>query len=149
MNYNIRKADKSDTPVLEELLIEMLKTIYNVDNPREHNFYNSNNFEKFFLNTLDICYVVEYENSIIAFLTIEDHKDYLYLDDLAVTKAYRNKGIGTKLISEAEGYAQATNINKIVFHVEKTNQLAYQLYLRLGYTEDIDEGTRIRMCKII
>ena len=76
-------------------------------------------------------------------------EDYIYLDDLSVTEKCRNKGIGAKLIHTAEKYAEEIGITKIVFHVEKANGEAYRLYSRLGYSEDADEGSRIRMSKSV
>ena len=61
----------------------------------------------------------------------------------------RNNGIGTTLIHAAEKYAKEIGITKIVFHVEKANEDAYRLYLRLGYNEDADEGSRIRLNKSV
>ena len=72
---------------------------------------------------------------------------YVYLDDLSVTKKCRNEGIGTKLISMAEDYCKSIGIPVIVFHVEKTNERAHQLYQNLGYLDNEDQGSRMRMVK--
>ncbi len=92
------------------------------------------------------------ENNIIAFLSIEVHhedKEYIYLDDLSVTKQYRNKGIGTKLLCNAEEYAKEINIPTICLHVEKSNTAAFKLYQRLRYTISEDQGNRYLMIKQI
>ena len=74
--------------------------------------------------------------------------DYIYLDDLSVTKAYRNLGIGSALIREAEIYARKIGIRDIVFHVEKSNTSAFRLYERLGYKVFRDDDSRYLMNKI-
>ena len=148
MEYILRKAKSSDTIRIEELFVEMLKAIYHKDDAEG---YEVGYLEKFFSDKGDWICVAEHENDVVAFLSIEVYsdEDYIYLDDLSVAEEYRNKGIGTALILAAEKYAKEIGITKIVFHVEKENKDAYRLYLRLGYSEDADEGNRIRMNKSV
>lgn len=70
-----------------------------------------------------------------------------YLDDFSVTAACRGKGIGTKLIGMAEGYAASLGISAVVLHVEKANEGAHRLYSSLGYSDHEDQGNRILMVK--
>ena len=148
MDYILRKANSADTIRIEELFIEMLRAIYHTDDVEG---YETGYLDKFFLDKEDWICVAEYENDVIAFLSIEVHRDNdsIYLDDLSVAEKCRNKGIGTKLIHAAEKYAREIGIAKIVFHVEKANKAAHRLYLRLGYREAADEGSRIRMSKSV
>ena len=148
MDYVLRKAEAADTIRIEELFIEMLQAIYHTDDVED---YEAGYLDKFFSDKEDWICVAEYGNDVVAFLSIEVYRDedYIYLDDLSVTKGCRNKGIGTKLIHAAEKYAEEIGITKIVFHVEKANEDAYRLYPRLGYSEDADEGSRIRMSKSV
>ena len=148
MDYVLRKAKLADTIRIEELFVEMLKAIYHMDDVEG---YETDYLDKFFLDKENWICVAEYENDVVAFLSIEVHRDenFIYLDDLSVAEGCRNKGIGTKLIHTAEKYAEKIGITKIVFHVEKANEDAYRLYLRLGYSEEADEGSRIRMNKSV
>ena len=148
MDYVLRKAEAADTIRIEELFIEMLQAIYHTDDVEG---YEAGYLEKFFSDKEDWICVAEYENDVVAFLSIEVYRDedYIYLDDLSVTEGCRNQGIGTELIHTAEKYAEEIGITKIVFHVEKANEDAYRLYSRLGYSEDADEGSRIRMSKSV
>ena len=148
MDYILRKAKSADTIRIEELFIEMLKAIYHTDDVEG---YETGYLDKFFLDKEDWICVAEYEKNVVAFLSIEVHRDedYIYLDDLSVAEEYRNNGIGTKLIHASEKYAEEIGIVKIAFHVEKANKDAYRLYSKLGYREDGDEGNRIRMNKPI
>ena len=148
MDYVLRKAKPSDTIRVEELFVEMLKAIYHTDDVEG---YEIGYLDKFFLDKEDWICVAEYENDVVAFLSIEVYRDddYIYLDDLSVAEGCRNKGIGTKLIHAAEKYAEEIGITKIVFHVEKANEDAHRLYSRLSYSEDADGGSRIRMNKSV
>ena len=148
MDYVLRKATSADTIRIEKLFVEMLKAI---NHTNDIEGYETGYLDKFFLDKEDWICIAEYENDVVAFLSIEVYRDedFIYLDDLSVAERYRNKGIGTTLIHTAEKYAEEIGITKIVFHVEKANENAYRFYSRLGYSKDADEGSRIRMNKSV
>ena len=146
MDFLYRKAERSDSEIIAELFIEMLRTIYNTN---DVDGYENGYLDKFFSESEDLIYVAEIDKEVVAFLSIEVYKDdgYVYLDDLSVTEKYRDKGIGTKLISLAEDYSKDIGVSAIVFHVEKTNVNAHKLYRKLGYMDNEDQGNRMRMVK--
>lgn len=149
MEWRIRKAVKTDESKIKELFIEMLQTIYSKNTV---DGYEEGYLDKFFNGHEDWICVAEVNDSIAAYLSIEVHHEqehYIYLDDLSVSKTYRNYGIGTELIKTAENFAKEMDISTIVFHVEKSNKSAFRLYERLGYSIMSDEGTRFRMVKRI
>lgn len=149
MEWRIRKAVKTDESKIKELFIEMLQTIYSKNTV---DGYEEGYLDKFFDGHEDWICVAEVNDSIAAYLSIEVHHEqehYIYLDDLSVSKTYRNYGIGTELIKTAKNFAKEMDISTIVFHVEKSNKSAFRLYERLGYSIMSDEGTRFRMVKRI
>lgn len=149
MAWRIRKAVKTDESKIKELFIEMLQTIYSKNTV---DGYEEGYLDKFFDGHEDWICVAEVNDSIAAYLSIEVHHEqehYIYLDDLSVSKTYRNYGMGTELIKTAENFAKEIDISTIVFHVEKSNKSAFRLYERLGYSIMSDEGTRFRMVKRI
>lgn len=147
MEWTIRRAVKNDKAQINELFIEMLQTIYNEKNM---DGYEEGYLDKFFEDHEDWICVAEVNRSIVAYLSIEVHREeenYIYLDDLSVSEKYRGNGIGTELIKTAERFAEGIGVSTITFHVEKSNESAFRLYKRLGYSVMRDEGTRLRMIK--
>ncbi len=147
MEWIIRRAVKNDKSQINELFIEMLQTIYDEKNATG---YEEGYLDHFFDNHEDWICVAEINGSIVAFLSIEVHReqeDFIYLDDLSVSEKYRGHGIGMELIRTAERFAKETGVSIITFHVEKSNKPAFRLYRRLGYSAVRDEGTRLRMIK--
>ncbi len=148
MNWTLGKAEKKDSNRINELFIEMLQTIYHTD---QVNGYAEGDLDRFFDGRDEwISIAIDDEDNIIAFLSIEVHheeEEFIYLDDLSVTKRYRDNGIGTKLIRNAEAYATEINIHTILFHVEKSNAEAFKLYRHLGYEIYEDQGNRYLMIK--
>lgn len=149
MDFILRKAVPHDRARIEELFVEMLQTIYQKTDVAG---YEAGYLDKFFDGAGDWICIAEAEGRTVAFLSIEEHHeqaDYIYLDDLSVSGDCRSCGIGTALIETAQQYAKDRGIPQIIFHVEKTNAGAYKLYRRLGFVDEKDEGTRIRMGKML
>ena len=148
MNYSTRIAVPEDERKIRELFIEMLQTIYHTEDVQG---YEPGCLDRYWVSGEERIFVAEDED-VVAYLSVEVHHepdmDYIYLDDLSVTKAYRNLGIGSALIREAEIYARKIGIRDIVFHVEKSNTSAFRLYERLGYKVFRDDGSRYLMNKI-
>ena len=147
--YRIRTAVPSDEKRIHELYREMLRTVHQTE---ETERYGNMDLERFRSDSENRIYVAEENDEVVAFLSVEVHheqNDYIYLDDFSVTEAYRNKGIGTKLICCAEAYAKEIGIPAVLLHVEKTNESARNLYERLGYSIYRDDGHRFLMKKDI
>ena len=145
MEYKIRRAVPADEQRIQELFIEMLNAIYHTQDVKG---YETGYLDKYWTQGEDAVYVAE-DNDVVAYLAVEVHregkKEYVYLDDLSVAEKYRSQGIGSALIHEAEGYAKDIGIQHILFHVEKSNSKAFQLYERLGYKVYRDDGNRYMM----
>ena len=124
----------------------MLRTIYHTEDVTG----NEDGYpDRFFSESDDLIYVAEQRKEVEAFLSIEVYREdgYIYLDDFSVTAEYRDKGIGTKLVSMAEDYSGSIGVSAIVLHVEKTNERAHRFYRKLGYSDHEDQGKRIMMVK--
>ena len=148
MELVVRLAVPEDEERIRELFIEMLRTIYHTENVQG---YESGYLDKFWSDSEDRIYVAA-DPSVEAFLSVEVYREpdnYIYLDDLSVTERYRGRGIGTRLIREAEAYAKERGIGSILFHVEKSNVSAFRLYERLGFAVLRDDGSRYLMKKDI
>ena len=65
--------------------------------------------------------------------TIADGSRRAYLYSFRVMEVFRGKGIGTRLLNEAESLVMARGFDRTTIAVAKHNQKARQLYERLGY----------------
>jgi len=149
MEIIYRKATKKDAKTIESLFTQMLFTIYK--NPAIKQ-YKKGYLDRFFTALKDCIFVAELNNVVVGYISINvfnDNLRYLYIDDFCVDKDFRNKGIGTKLLSMVENYAKEIGIGDICLHVEKTNVLAKNLYDRNGYSVFKVERTKVLMNKII
>lgn len=58
----------------------------------------------------------------------------MHIHGLVVSSKYQCLGIGTKLIHAAENLARELGLKKITLEVLESNQRAYMLYKRLGFS---------------
>ena len=115
MRYTIRTAEKADEDIIRELFLEMLRTIYDTEDVEG---YGDGDLDRSFAGKEDRIYVAE-DSKVTAFLSAEVHHeehDYMYLDDLCVTKACRNKGIGTMLVNTAVSYAKERKLSAVLLN---------------------------------
>jgi ribosomal protein S18 acetylase RimI-like enzyme len=57
-----------------------------------------------------------------------------YVEELAVTVAWRGRGVGTRLMAEVERWARQHGARSVALDTMETNAGARRLYERLGYT---------------
>ncbi|MHA1673853.1 MAG: GNAT family N-acetyltransferase, partial [Promethearchaeota archaeon] len=77
--------------------------------------------------------------SLVQKLSLEElKKDEVYIGAIAVSDAFRSKGIGTQLLTAVEKYAKENGFNFITLEVINTNPRAHALYKKFGF-KDIKE----------
>lgn len=143
----IRPATPADVLRVGELFLEMLDTIHP---GKAHTGYDPGDLDRYFNGGEDRLFVAEAGTEVVAFLALEVHREELtftYVDDFAVTNAFRGQGIGHVLMAAAEDYTRSIGIPIISLHVEKHNTGARRLYASLGYTFYEDQGSRLLLTK--
>ncbi len=136
MNIIIRKAGPLDFAAIFSLIKEFSifqKTSEKVTITLEQMMADANIFQGF---------VAEADNKdIIGFATF--YFTYyswsgkgMYLDDLYVTEAYRNKGIGKMLLEKVIDLAKNSHCKKARWQVSKWNTNGIDFYKKMGATVD-------------
>lgn len=130
-----RLATKNDMPRVLELITE-LAIFENESNAVEltiadlqkDGFGNSPKFT---------CFVVEDNHNIQGMALV--YKRYstwkgeaLHLEDLIVSQAYRNKGVGTQLLNTVVKYGKEKGVKRISWEVLDWNENAIQFYEKKG-----------------
>lgn len=147
MEVRFRKAIKEDFARINELFQEMLRAIYGNEDVKG---YGDGALDYYFAGKEDWICVAEVGGRIEGFLSIEVHrenKNFLYYDDLSVSKAHRGKGIGTALLDKGEAYCKALGLSTLLLHVETDNERARALYEKRGFTLLKTDGTRLCLVK--
>ena len=93
--------------------------------------------------------VAVYNSEVVGYLHAQIYKA-LYFEELinflglAVSKEYRNKKVGTKLVNEIENWAKEKGINKVRVNSGFSRKEAHEFYRSLGYN---NEKEQIRFLK--
>jgi GNAT superfamily N-acetyltransferase len=81
----------------------------------------------------DLTKIIQADGIDIGMLKVEERTDCVYLGDIQIASAYRNKGIGTHLIETV--IRSANLVDKPVRLRVLNGNPARNLYLRLGFRE--------------
>lgn len=81
--------------------------------------------------------IIKADNKIIGCLLVEKHLDGVILDEIFIEEEYRNKGIGTQIISDV-----LSNNSIVYLWVYKSNIKAIKLYEKISF--NIMENTETR-----
>lgn len=136
MSITIRKADPSDFAAIFSLIKEFSifqKTPEKVTISLEQMMADVNIFQGFVAET-DNKDIIGFATFYFAYYSWSGRG--LYLDDLYVTEAYRNKGIGKMLLEKVINLAKNSHCKKIRWQVSKWNTNGIDFYKKMGATVD-------------
>lgn len=81
----------------------------------------------------DYCWVYKQENQIVAMLTFRNVNNYSQIGLIAVDEKFKGKGIGSKLLQNAENYCLNNNIYELRIPTQQENISACNFYRKNGY----------------
>ena len=155
-NFVYRKSIKEDIPLINDLFIEMIKTVNKrmelkgFDPYKDlENGYEEGYLDNFYDNDDKIIFVAEDNNIVIGFISVVLFKEegYIYLDDYSVKEKYRGQGIGSELMNMAFEYAKEKGIKTIITHVESANSESINFYKNKGFKLVEEQGHRLLIKK--
>ena len=90
-----------------------------------------------------LCSIIQLGKVPIGRFYVDQAQHEIRVIDITITSAYRNRGIGRKLLQSLVSEAQTTG-QAVRLHVERGNS-AMRLYQRLGFREIHDAGVYLEM----
>lgn len=136
MNLKIRKAKKSDSEGIINLIVELaqFEKLTPPDKKAQtrlvkHAFSSKPYFE--ILIALDNKTPIGYAFYFFTYSTFLV-KQTLYLEDIFISEKYRSEGVGKKLFDELIKIAKKKNCGRLDFTVLDWNRKAMKFYNRLG-----------------
>ena len=133
MTYSIRTIEERDYSHIADIIRNDLgyenssdkKIEIRLNAIREHKDYST--------------YVAVYEEKVVGFIGLlrgkayEIDGEYVRIAALAVKKEYQGKGVGSRLLAEAEEYARRVKAVAIVLNSGLQRESAHKFYERRGY----------------
>jgi ribosomal protein S18 acetylase RimI-like enzyme len=139
-NLELRDATERDFDFLYQVHRETLRP-YVRDAEAWDETWQLENFRKYF--TPDNQRILHSSGTDIGSISVDDHGDYLFLENIALLPAYRGRGIGKMLIEETLANASQRGI-PVRLNVLKVNP-AWKLYRKLGFQTTREDGHRYFM----
>ena len=135
MTISIRDATKDDLQSILDIVIQL--AIFEKEPDAidiDVAYYIKNGFKK---NPLFKCFVAEKENSIVGIALIYYRFSTwkgktIHIEDLIVTKNFRNKGVGNLLFERVINYANEMKVKRVSWEVLDWNINAIDFYKKKG-----------------
>ncbi len=115
----IRKSVRGD----KEQVLRLVREFYFKHSPK-----TVKTWESFFNKLMKLTLVIEKDKKLIGFVTYSLKKNSLYIDDLYIRRAYRKKGLGTKLINKINNIRKKLKRKYLVVNVRKKDEGAFDFY---------------------
>lgn len=90
-------------------------------------------FEQTLKRKNSFSFVVKENNRVIGYMNAWQVEDEMNLDNIAVAEIYRNKGIGSQLMSKLIEISKENRCKKIFLEVRISNIAAQKLYQKFGF----------------
>ena len=87
----------------------------------------SNKFARFFVALLN--------GEIVGYIGAHNILGEVYITNVAVSKAFRRKGIAEKLIKTLVGFCENEGMEFVTLEVRRSNEAAKKLYSKMGFEE--------------
>lgn len=93
--------------------------------------------------------VLEVDDQIVAYYSIDNRNGNLFINALQVSKPYQRKGLGKEMMRRIEDIARARRMRVVELWVQITNHPAMQFYRHLGYRTVSRQGNNYLMRKVM
>jgi len=133
MDIEIREIEKCDYPEILSLKNEA----FGIDSLNEENICER--FERMRKNNDYKIFAAVFDDKVIGYITtvqvmaMEYEIGYLKINGLAVKEAYRNKGVGTKLLQYVENNALEKGLSSIILNSGFQRTEAHTFYEHYGF----------------
>jgi ribosomal protein S18 acetylase RimI-like enzyme len=136
----IEIATEADLPSIKPLLLELMDLRDNTEGFNiEQAFENCRSLIK---DPVHHLLLAKDKDKVVGLVNFTIRKTILHpgpsglIDELVVSRSYRGKGIGEKLLSAAIEKCRELGCCEVEVSTEKSNSLAREFYQRCGFKED-------------
>jgi len=136
---NIRRAERSDLPVIEKLAMELIESMDDTEGIDTDRVLE--NCRSLLSDVDSYLLVAETDGTVVGFINFTIRRTLLHsgpsglIDELVVTRGYRGKGIGGQLIRAAVEQCKQLGCCEVEVTTEFTNADARRFYRKCGFEE--------------
>lgn len=144
MNISVRKAILDDLQSVISLSDELTQSDLPYDKDVDVNWSNTEKGIKYYEQKITgksgVCFVAEYDGSIVGYLTaaVKEVPSYrlvtvVDLENIVVSGELRSKGVGKTLMNAFFGWAREQKAHKVSVSVYTANKKGIAFYVREGF----------------
>lgn len=89
--------------------------------------------------------VLESDGRIIAYYSVDERNDNLFINSIQVLREYQKKGLGKEMLGRIETLAKENRMRGIELWVQITNRSAMEFYRHMGYRMVSRQGNNYLM----
>jgi ribosomal protein S18 acetylase RimI-like enzyme len=89
--------------------------------------------------------VLESDGRIIAYYSVEERNDNLFINSIQVLKEHQRQGLGREMLARIEARAKENELRGIELWVQITNHSAMEFYRQMGYNMVSRQGNNYLM----
>lgn len=118
---------------IEKMTKEHLEAVYIIETECFSHPWSKQSIENELNNDTSLFWVATENNDVIGYIGMSVIIDEGYIFNVAVDKAFRQRGVGTALINELVTYGKKNNLCFITLEVRESNASAQLLYSKFGF----------------
>jgi ribosomal protein S18 acetylase RimI-like enzyme len=89
--------------------------------------------------------VLESDGQIVAYYSVDERNDNLFINCIQVLKEHQNQGLGKEMMARIEARAREAGLRGIELWVQVTNRAAMEFYRHMGYRMVSRQGNNYLM----
>jgi ribosomal protein S18 acetylase RimI-like enzyme len=89
--------------------------------------------------------VFEADDKIVAYYSVDERNDNLFINSIQVLRGYQNQGLGREMLDRIDGRAVKSDLRGIELWVQSTNRPAMEFYRHMGYRMVSRQGNNYLM----
>lgn len=126
MNIRIKRADFDD-----------LDRIFAIEKETFNDYWSYESlYEDICRTPMSFYLAAVFDDEVVGYIGMWHVLDESHIMNIAVDKRYRNKGIGTLLLSALIDYSREVGIKRMTLEVREHNDAALRLYEKHGFVKD-------------
>jgi ribosomal protein S18 acetylase RimI-like enzyme len=142
MEYTSRQMTRKDLPQIIALSRENMAAIIFTSWGVE---YRDEDLLHMLLEPTAYTEVFESDGRIVAYYSVDERNDNLFINSIQVRKECQKHGLGREMMSRIQALAEERQLNGIELWVQITNRSAMEFYRHMGYQMVSRQGNNYLM----
>jgi ribosomal protein S18 acetylase RimI-like enzyme len=107
--------------------------------------YRDEDLLHFLLDLSTFTEVLEEDGRVVAYYSVEERNDNLFINSIQVLKDHQGQGLGREMMDRIEARAKEMQLKGIELWVQRTNRAAMEFYRHMGYQTISRQGNNYLM----